>query len=101
MGMTETQRLWTVEAPLALPVILEGVRLSAVIALATAAIGSTVAAKGLGEVIIAGLLSNNLAFVVQGGVIIAMLAITLYEALSIVERIFARRAGRVARRQEA
>ena len=101
MGMTETQRLWTVEAPLALPVILEGVRLSAVIALATAAIGSTVAAKGLGEVIIAGLLSNNLAFVVQGGVIIAMLAITLYETLSIVERIFARRAGRIAKEEEA
>lgn len=101
MGMTETQRLWTVEAPLALPVILEGVRLSAVIALATAAIGSTVAAKGLGEVIIAGLLSNNLAFVVQGGVAVAMLAVTLYEALSAVERIFARRAGRVARKEEA
>ena len=101
MGMTETQRLWTVEAPLALPVILEGVRLSAVIALATAAIGSTVAAKGLGEVIIAGLLSNNLAFVVQGGVVVAMLAITLYEALSIIERIFARRAGRIAKEKDA
>jgi osmoprotectant transport system permease protein len=96
MGMTEAQRLWKIEAPLALPVILEGVRLSAVIALATAAIGSTVAAKGLGEVIIAGLLSNNLAFVVQGGVIVAMLAVTLYEALSSVERVFARRAGRFA-----
>ena len=101
MGMTETQRLWKVEAPLALPVILEGVRLSAVIALATATIGSTVAAKGLGEVIIAGLLSNNLAFVVQGGVVVAMLAVTLYEALSGVERIFARRAGRVAKEEEA
>ncbi len=56
MGMTETQRLWKVEAPLALPVILEGVRLSVVIGLGTATIGSTVAAKGLGEVIIAGLL---------------------------------------------
>jgi osmoprotectant transport system permease protein len=100
MGMTETQRLWTVEAPLALPVILEGVRLSAVIALATAAIGSTVAAKGLGEVIIAGLLSNNLAFVVQGGAVVAMLAVTLYEALSAVERIFARRAGRIAKDEE-
>ena len=98
MGMTETQRLWTVEAPLALPVILEGVRLSAVIALATAAIGSTVAAKGLGEVIIAGLLSNNLAFVVQGGVVVAMLAVTLYEALAALERFFARRAGRIANR---
>jgi osmoprotectant transport system permease protein len=100
MGMTGTQRLWQVEAPLALPVILEGVRLSAVIGLSTATIGSTVAAKGLGEVIIAGLLSNNLAFVVQGGAVVAMLAVTLYEALSAVERIFARRAGRIAKDEE-
>ena len=82
MGMTEMQRLWKVEAPLALPVILEGVRLSTVIALATATIGSTVAAKGLGEVIIAGLLSNNLSFIVQGGVVVAALAVTLYDMLS-------------------
>ena len=75
--------------------------MSAVIALATATIGSTVAAKGLGEVIIAGLLSNNLAFIVQGGVVVAMLAVTLYDALSAVERIFARRAGRIARQDEA
>ena len=100
MGMTETQRLLKVEAPLALPVILEGVRLSVVIALATATIGSTVAAKGLGEVIIAGLLSNNLAFIVQGGVVVALLAVILYDALSGVERIFARRAGRVAKGEE-
>ena len=94
MGMTEMQRLWRIEAPLALPVILEGVRLSAVIALGTATIGSTVAAKGLGEVIIAGLLSNNLAFVVQGGVVVAVLAVTLYDALTGLERLFARRARR-------
>jgi osmoprotectant transport system permease protein len=97
MGMTGTQRLWQVEAPLALPVILEGVRLSAVIGLSTATIGSTVAAKGLGEVIIAGLLSNNLSFVVQGGVVVAGLAVILYDALSGLERVFARRAGRIAR----
>jgi osmoprotectant transport system permease protein len=96
MGMTETQRLWKVEAPLALPVILEGVRLSTVIGLSTATIGSTVAAKGLGEVIIAGLLSNNLSYIVQGGVVVALLAVILYDALSGVERIFARRAGRIA-----
>jgi len=96
MGMTEAQRLWKIEAPLALPVILEGVRLSTVIALSTATIGSTVAAKGLGEVIIAGLLSNNLAFVVQGGVVVAVLAVMLYDALAGLERLFARRAGRIA-----
>jgi osmoprotectant transport system permease protein len=97
MGMTEAQRLWKVEAPLALPVIIEGVRLSSVIALGTATIGSTVAAKGLGEVIIAGLLSNNLAFIVQGGVVVAVVAMILYDALSGVERLFARRAGRLPR----
>ena len=99
MGMTEWQRLWKVEAPLAAPIILAGVRLSIVIALATATIGSTVAAKGLGEVIIAGLLSNNLSFIVQGGVVVALLAIILYDALSAVERILARRIGRVATEQ--
>ena len=99
MGMTETQRLWKVEAPLALPVILEGVRLSTVIGLATATIGSTVAAKGLGEIIIAGLLSNNLAYIVQGGVVVAVLAVILYDALSGLERVFARRAGRIAREE--
>ena len=57
------QRLRQVELPLALPLIAEGVRLSLVINVGTATIGSTVAAKGLGEVIIAGLLSNNTAFV--------------------------------------
>ena len=68
--MTGCQRLFKVELPLALPVILAGIRLSVVISLATATIGSTVAAKTLGEVIIAGLLSNNLAFVLQGGLIV-------------------------------
>ena len=49
-----------------MPMILEGIRLSLVINVGTATIGSTVAAKGLGEVIIAGLLSNNTAFILQG-----------------------------------
>ena len=58
-----------VELPLAMPLILEGVRLSLVINVGTATIGSTVAAKGLGEVIIAGLLSDNTAFILQGGLV--------------------------------
>ncbi|MFC0341612.1 ABC transporter permease [Paracoccus niistensis] len=78
MGMTPAQRLWQVELPLALPVILSGVRLSAVIALSTATIGSTVAARTLGEVIIAGLLSSNTAFVVQGGVVVGILALLIH-----------------------
>jgi osmoprotectant transport system permease protein len=86
MGMSAAQRLWTVELPLAMPMILEGVRLSLVISVGTATIGSTVAAKGLGEVIIAGLLSNNTAFVLQGGLLTGSMAVLLYDAMRIFER---------------
>ena len=92
-GMTGLQRLLKVELPLSAPVILGGIRLSVVISLATATIGSTVAAKTLGEVIIAGLLSNNLAFVLQGGLIVAALAVLIYDGLSAIERYTARRMG--------
>ncbi|MBB3946718.1 osmoprotectant transport system permease protein [Rhizobium skierniewicense] len=93
IGMTGAQRLWRVELPLALPAILAGVRLSAVISLSTATIGSTVAAKTLGEVIIAGLQSNNLAFILQGGMIVAALAVLIHSLLSMLEARAARRAG--------
>ena len=94
-GMTGWQRLTKVELPLALPVVLAGIRLSVTISLATATIGSTVAAKTLGEVIIAGLQSNNLAFVLQGGLVVAVLAVLIYDAFSALERVLARRTGRV------
>ena len=92
-GMTPRQRLAKVELPLALPIILAGIRLSVTISLATATIGSTVAAKTLGEVIIAGLQSNNLAFVVQGGLIVGALAILLHDGFAAIEHAAARRAG--------
>ena len=86
MGMSARQRLTAVELPLAMPLILEGVRLSLVINVGTATLGSTVAAKGLGEVIIAGLLSNNTAFILQGGLVTALMAILLYDAMGALER---------------
>jgi osmoprotectant transport system permease protein len=86
MGMSAAQRLFSVELPLALPLILEGIRLSLVINVGTATIGSTVAAKGLGEVIIAGLLSNNSAFILQGGLVTGLMAVLLYDALAGLER---------------
>ena len=64
-----------------------------VINLGTATIGSTVAAKGLGEVIIAGLLSNNTAFVLQGGLVVGLMAVLLYDALGAVETWLARSVG--------
>jgi osmoprotectant transport system permease protein len=86
MGMSARERLRWVELPLAMPLILEGVRLSLVINVGTATIGSTVAAKGLGEVIIAGLLSSNTAFILQGGLVTGLMAVLLYDGLRTVER---------------
>ena len=88
MGMSPGQRLRQVELPLAMPLIMEGVRLSLVINVGTATIGSTVAAKGLGEVIIAGLLSNNTAFVLQGGLVTGLMAILLYDGMRLLEQRF-------------
>lgn len=94
MGMNPRQRLFQVELPLAFPVILAGIRLSVIISLGTATIGSTVAAKGLGEVIIAGLQSNNMAFVLQGGLVVALLAVLIHDGLGLLERAAARKLGR-------
>lgn len=93
MGMNPTQRLFQVELPLALPLIIEGVKVATVINIGTATIGSTVAAKGLGEVIIAGLISDNTAFILQGGLIVGLMALLIYDAVGLVESAMTRRMG--------
>jgi osmoprotectant transport system permease protein len=77
LGMTPTQRLWRVEWPLAWPVILSGVRTSVVINIGTAAIASTVGAKTLGSPIIIGLSGFNTAYVLQGAVLVGLLAVVV------------------------
>jgi osmoprotectant transport system permease protein len=96
-GMTEWQRLTQIELPLALPLILAGLRLSVTISIGTATIGSTVAASTLGEAIIAGLINSNLAFVAQGGLVVGVLAILIYDALRGLERRIAKQTGMVVR----
>lgn len=77
MGMTPWQVLHRVELPLAAPVILAGVRTSVTINIATAALGATVGASNLGDPIIAGIVNGNMAYVVQGALLIALLALTV------------------------
>lgn len=77
LGMTPRQRLWRVEWPLAWPVVLSGVRTSVVINIGTAAIASTVGAKTLGSPIIVGLSGFNTAYVLQGAVLVGMLAVVV------------------------
>ena len=89
LGLSPWQRFAQVEVPLALPVWLAGVRSSVIINIGTAAIASTVGAKTLGSPIIVGLSGFNTAYVLQGAVLVGMLAI-------LVDMAFERLAQRVA-----
>lgn len=74
-GMSAAQRLWRVELPLAAPVVLAGVRSSVIINIGTAAVASTVGAKTLGSPIIVGLAGFNTAYVIQGALVVGLLAV--------------------------
>jgi len=75
MGMTPRQILAEVQLPLAFPLWLAGVRTSVVVNIGTAAIASTVGAKTLGLPIIVGLSGFNTAYVLQGAMMVGLLAI--------------------------
>ena len=77
MGLTEHQVLAHVELPLAWPVILSGIRTSVIINIGTAAIASTVGVRTLGSPIIIGLAGFNTAYVIQGAVLVGLLAIAV------------------------
>ena len=82
MGFTRLRRLLDIELPLAAPVILAGIRTSAIINVGTATVGSTVGALSLGSPIIEGLSGSNTAYVVQGAILVATLAL-------LIDRLFA------------
>lgn len=86
MGMTPIQTLRQVELPLAAPVIMAGIRTSVTINIATAALGATVGASNLGDPIISGIVNGNMAYVVQGALIIALLALTIDSLFEVLQR---------------
>ncbi len=85
MGMTSKQILTKVEIPLALPVIMGGIRISTVINIGTATIAALIGAGGLGELIFKGIsmASNNM--VLAGAIPTALLAIFTDKVLGIFE----------------
>ncbi|MEX0426692.1 ABC transporter permease [Nocardioides sp. DS6] len=77
MGMTGSQRFWRVELPLALPLVLSGVRLALVQVWATATIAALVAGPGLGRVITDGFARTQYGEGLAGAVVVALVAIVL------------------------
>ncbi|HEY7443741.1 MAG TPA: ABC transporter permease [Vicinamibacterales bacterium] len=85
MGMTDRQLLLHVELPLALSVILAGVRVAAVISVGVATIAAAVGAGGLGEFIFRGVASVSNAVILAGAIPSAGMALALDFFLGLAE----------------
>ncbi|HXY52052.1 MAG TPA: ABC transporter permease [Terriglobales bacterium] len=91
MGMTDRQLLWQVEMPLALGVILAGVRVATVISVGLATIAAAIGAGGLGEYIFRGLAMVNNQLILAGAIPAAVLALLADVSLGWLERRLSRR----------
>lgn len=93
VGMRPLQALYRVELPVAAPVIFAGVRISVIVGVATATIGATIGAGGLGAPIISGLANSDPAVTLQGGLLAAGLALILDALLAAAEQVLGRTAS--------
>ena len=86
MGLTESQLLWKVELPLAVSVILSGVRVAVVISVGLATIAAAIGAGGLGEFIFRGLAMVDDRVILAGAIPAAILALLADSSVGWLER---------------
>lgn len=86
MGMNRKQLLFKVELPLAMPVIIAGIRTAAVINVGVATLASFVAAGGLGEFIFGGISLNNTNMILAGAIPAALLAVLLDQIIAVLQK---------------
>ena len=87
LGMTEGQILKYIRFPMAIPVIMAGVRTAAVITVGTATLAAFIGAGGLGDPIVAGLALSDSRMILSGAIPAAVLAFLVDGALGILQRI--------------
>lgn len=86
MGLTERQRLFHVELPLAMPALLGGIRIAGVTLVSAATVGALIGAGGLGTLILTGLDQGHTEKILVGAGLVALLALVLDQALALVQR---------------
>ncbi|MER7865065.1 ABC transporter permease subunit [Amycolatopsis japonica] len=96
IGMTGWQRLWQVEVPISLPLVLGGVRNSVLQLVATAAVAAYVGLGGLGRFLLDGLAILDYPQVVAGALLTTLLAVALDLALAGVQRLLVPKGVRLA-----
>lgn len=92
MGMSAWQRLWRVQFPLALPVMIAGLRIAAVVTIAIATIGAKFGAGGLGRLLFDGIAqAGRYDKIWAGALTVAALALLVNQGLLRLERVYTRR----------
>ena len=86
MGMTGPELLWRVELPIALPVVMAGIRTAAVQVVATASLAAVTAWGGLGRFIVDGFGQRDNAQIVAGAILVALMALLTELVLGTVQR---------------
>lgn len=86
MGVTERRILTGIELPIASPIVLTGIRVTAVQVVATAPLGALVAYGGLGRYIIDGFATRDSVEIMAGAVLVALLSVATEVAFSLLER---------------
>lgn len=86
MGMSGAQRFWRVELPLALPLMMSGVRLALVQVWATATIAALVAGPGVGAIIVSGFARNHYSEGIGAAFVVAVAALILELAAAAAQR---------------
>ncbi|RJS93166.1 ABC transporter permease [Salinisphaera sp. Q1T1-3] len=86
LGLSGWQQLWQIELPIALPLVMAGVRTAAVQVLSTATLAAYVGLGGLGRYLIDGLAQQQLAQVVGGAIVVAVLAVLLEIGLGTLQK---------------
>jgi osmoprotectant transport system permease protein len=97
MGYRELAQVLRVELPLAVPLIMAGVRTSAVQVVATATLAALIAGGGLGRYVIDGLDQQDYTKLFAGAILVALLALATELALAAVERVLVPRGMRLLR----
>ena len=91
MGSTDRQILFKIKLPLALPVIMSGIRNMVIMTIALAGIASFIGAGGLGVAIYRGITTNNAAMTMTGSLLIALIALLSDFILGLIEKLLQRK----------
>ncbi|MFT5438673.1 MAG: osmoprotectant transport system permease protein [Alphaproteobacteria bacterium] len=86
LGLPPSGRLRLVELPLALPSILAGIKISAVINIGTATLGALIGAGGYGQPILTGIRLDNMALILEGAIPAALFALLAQGLFELIER---------------